>query len=124
VTCLHLRDWEHHQFGVGISKAYQNGSVFDQTADVNLTGTATLPSQVDVYVDGVSLAAACATGQFELRNLNYYGGTRNVKLVVKDAFGMEQGSIIEYFTSSFETGASRIQLQHRLLRQQYGIIKQ
>src|SRR3989339_994683 len=110
--------------GFGIKKAYQMDPSLVRQPTLNFTGAAALPSQVDIYVDGVLAGRQrIQPGQFELRNLNYYGGTRNVDLVIKDAFGMEQRFRYEaYFTSALlKQGLHEYSYNIGLLREQYGI---
>ena len=110
--------------GFGISKAYQMDPSFIRQPTFNLTGAATLPSQVDIYVDGVLAGRQhIKPGQFELRNLNYYGGQRNVELVIKDAFGTEQRYLYPaYFTSALlQRGLHEYSYNIGLLREHYGI---
>lgn len=77
--------------GLGITKAYNMNPYLVRQPTMNFSGAAALPSQVDIYVDGVLAGRQnILPGQFEIRSLNYYGGTRNVELVVRDAFGVEQ----------------------------------
>jgi outer membrane usher protein FimD/PapC len=110
--------------GFGISKAYQMDPSLIRQPTLNLMGAAILPSKVDIYVDGVLAGRQqIAPGQFELKNLNYYGGTRNVELVIKDAFGMEQRfRYSAYFTSALlKRGLHEYSYNIGLLREQYGI---
>ena len=110
--------------GFGISKVYQMDPSFIRQPTLNLKGAATLPSQVDIYVDGVLAGRQhIQPGQFELRNLNYYGGARNVELAIKDAFGIEQRfRYPAYFTSTLlKLGLHEYSYNIGLLREQYGI---
>lgn len=110
--------------GFGIKKAYQMDPSLIRQPTLNFTGAAALPSQVDIYVDGVLAGRQrIQPGQFEVRNLNYYGGMRNVDLVIKDAFGMEQRFRYEaYFTSALlKQGLHEYSYNIGLLREQYGI---
>ena len=77
--------------GLGISKIYRMNPYLVRQPTLNFSGAAALPSQVDVYVDGILAGRRnIQPGPFEIQNLNYYGGTRKVDLVVRDAFGIEQ----------------------------------
>lgn len=77
--------------GLGISKVYKMNPYLVRQPTMNFSGAAALPSQVDIYVDGVLTGRRnIMPGQFEIQNLNYYGGTRNVDLVIRDPFGIEQ----------------------------------
>jgi outer membrane usher protein len=110
--------------GFGISTAYQMDPSLIRQPTLNLSGAAALPSQVDIYVDGVLTSRKqLQPGQFELNNINYYGGKRNVELVIKDAFGGEQRfSYPMYFTNSLlKQGLHEYSYNIGLLRERYGI---
>jgi outer membrane usher protein FimD/PapC len=110
--------------GFGIKKAYQMDPSLIRQPTLNFTGAAMLPSQVDIYVDGVLAGRQrIQPGPFELNNLNYYGGMRNVDLIVKDAFGMEQRfRYPTYFTNALlKRGLHEYSYNIGLLREQYGI---
>ncbi|HUI44565.1 MAG TPA: fimbria/pilus outer membrane usher protein [Nitrospirota bacterium] len=109
--------------GIGISKVYQMDPYLIKQPTLNFAGAATLPSQVDIYVDGALVGRQTVQpGQFNLQNLNYYGGSRNVELVIKDPFGNEQRvGYPAYFTSALlKKGFQEYSYDIGFLRQQYG----
>jgi len=110
--------------GFGIKRAFQMDPSLIRQPTLNLTGAATLPSQVDIYVDGILAGRQhIQPGQFELKNINYYGGTRNVDLVIKDPFGNEQRfRYPAYFTSALlKQGLHEYSYNIGILRERYGI---
>jgi outer membrane usher protein len=86
--------------GVGVSKLYQINPYFIKTPLAAFAGAVTLPSTVDIYMDGVRVRSdKVAPGNFNLQNLNSYSATglRNVEVVIKDAFGREEHIGFPYF---------------------------
>jgi peptidoglycan-associated lipoprotein len=109
--------------GLGISKVYQMDPYLIKQPTLNLMGAATLPSQVDIYLDGALVGRQnVQPGRFELQNLNYYGGARNVELVIKDPFGNEQRLRSPfYFTDILlKKGLNDYSYNIGFLREQYG----
>jgi outer membrane usher protein len=109
--------------GIGISKVYQMDPYLIKQPTLNFAGAATLPSQVDIYVDGALVGRQnVQPGQFNLQNLNYYGGSRNVELVIRDPFGnVQRVSYPSYFTSELlKKGLQEYSYNVGFLRQQYG----
>jgi len=66
-----------------------------------LSGTALVPSTVNVYSDGGLLRQqTVAPGQFELDNLPVANGYRNNRVVVRDIFGRETEIISPFYLST------------------------
>ncbi|OQC53920.1 MAG: Fimbrial Usher protein [Deltaproteobacteria bacterium ADurb.Bin022] len=101
--------------GLGISKVYRMDPYLIRQPTLDFSGAAALPSQVDIYVDGIlSGRQNIQPGQFDIRNLNYYGGTRDVELVIRDAFGIEQRFLYSVYFA-------RTLLKHQLHEYSYNI---
>ncbi len=86
--------------GISVSKLYQINPYFIKTPLAAYSGAVTLPSTVDIYMDGVRVRSErVAPGNFNLQNLNSFSATglRNVEVVVKDAFGREERIGFPYF---------------------------
>jgi outer membrane usher protein len=86
--------------GVSLSKLYQINPYFIKTPLAAFAGAVTLPSTVDIYMDGARVRSEkIAPGNFNLQNLNSYSATglRNVEVVIKDAFGREERIGFPYF---------------------------
>jgi outer membrane usher protein len=86
--------------GVSVSKLYQINPYFIKTPLAAFAGAVTLPSTVDIYMDGARVRSEkIAPGNFNLQNLNSYSATglRNVEVVIKDAFGREERIGFPYF---------------------------
>lgn len=76
--------------GISFSKLYKMNPYQVRYPTFGLAGQATLPAEVRVYLDGVLVRAEkVAPGEFELRNLDSFGGSAGVEVVIKDAFGRE-----------------------------------
>ena len=77
--------------GISFSQAYQINPYFIRQPMASFTGNIAAPAQADIYLDGVRVRTeTLQPGPFALRNLNYYGGQREVSVVVRDRFGREQ----------------------------------
>lgn len=77
--------------GLSLVKAYQLNPYFIQRPLAGYTGAVTTPSELEVYVGGTPvLRQRLDPGPFDLRNFAYHGGQRDVRVVVRDAYGREQ----------------------------------
>jgi outer membrane usher protein FimD/PapC len=86
--------------GISVSKLYQINPYFIKTPLAAFAGAVTLPSTVDIYMDGARVRSEqIAPGNFNIQNLNSYSATglRNVEVVIRDAFGREQHIGFPYF---------------------------
>jgi len=67
----------------------------------NWSGQLTSPSTVEVLVDGIRAKTfSLAPGPFDLRDLAYFGGLRNVEVVIRDRSGLETRTQVPYYFSS------------------------
>lgn len=81
--------------GLSLSKAYQLSPYFIRRPGAGFAGTVALPSDVELYVgDTRFVRQSVAPGPFEIGGVNYYGGQRDVRVVIRDMLGREQ--IIDY----------------------------
>jgi len=110
--------------GVSIMKMYRLDPYFIRQPTFSVAGAATLPSEASVYLDGMLMKRErISPGEFDLKNLNYYGGSRMVEIVLKDPYGNEQ-RIVEpfYFTNAvLKQGLQEYNYTVGRLRQQYGV---
>ena len=109
--------------GVSFSKLYSIDPYFIRQPVADFTGMLASPSEVDVYLDGIRVRRLnLPPGEFSLENLNYYGGARDVQVVVRDRFGREQ--VIDYgyyFTETLlKAGLHEYSYNLGQLRQDYG----
>lgn len=77
--------------GVSVSKLYGLNPYFIQFPMQSVSGNVALPSDLEVFVDGQRVRTErLKPGEFELRDILAYGGSRNVQLVLRDSFGRVQ----------------------------------
>jgi outer membrane usher protein FimD/PapC len=112
--------------GISVSKLYQINPYLVKTPLAAVAGAVTLPSTVDVYMDGARvLSQNVAPGNFNLQNLNSYNATglRNVDIVIRDAFGNEQHIGFPYFFTDQLLAAGLQEYSYNLgfLRDNYGL---
>ncbi len=84
--------------GLSISKLYRIDPYFIRYPLFDFSGMASLPSDVDLYVDGVrARSESFAPGEFELLNFQSLGGAQTIEVVIRDAFGREQRIVTPFF---------------------------
>lgn len=77
--------------GLGLSKAYVLSPNFVRRPSAGFAGNAVLPSEVEFYVDDTRvLREQVSPGPFDIRNFSYFGGQRDIRVVVRDSLGREQ----------------------------------
>lgn len=77
--------------GISFSKVYGIDPFFVTYPTLELSGQASLPSEVDIYLNGSKIRTErVAPGEFQLRNFSTYGGAGVIDLVVRDSLGREQ----------------------------------
>jgi len=109
--------------GLSFSKAYQLSPYFVRQPSVGFAGSVTLPSEVDFYVgDARVLRQSVGPGPFEIENFRYYGGQRDVRVVIRDMLGREQVvSYPFYFADDgLAAGLHDYSYQLGLLRDNFG----
>lgn len=110
--------------GVSYSKVYGINPYFIYQPMLNIRGALALPSDVEVYLDGMRLEKEkFQPGEFDLKNLNYYGGRHVVELVIRDSFGRQQRLRYPfYFTDRLlRKGLHEYSYNIGPLRQDYGM---
>lgn len=81
--------------GLSLTKNYQLRPYFVYSPTATIEGSVAMPSDVEVFVGGTRVfRERLAPGTYSLNDFNYYGGRRDVRVVVRDAFGQEQ--VLEY----------------------------
>lgn len=77
--------------GLSFSKVYQLDPYFIRYPLFDFSGLVNLPSEVELYVDGVKVRTErFAPGEFELLNFQGIRGAQDIEVVIRDAFGREQ----------------------------------
>jgi outer membrane usher protein len=88
--------------GVTMSRQFSLQPYLIRTPALNLTGAATTPSVVEVYVNGqLTNRVQVQPGVFTLQNLPATGGLGNTRLVIRDAFGRETVVDRSFYYSTF-----------------------
>lgn len=110
--------------GISFSKIYHIDPYFIKNPLFNLSGVVTTPSEVDVYLDGSRIRSEkLSPGEFDLKNINYYGGSALAEVVIRDAFGREQRiSQSFYFTDVLlRKGLHEYSYNVGLMREDFGV---
>lgn len=109
--------------GLSLSKRYAIDPYFIQRPTADLAGVVSTASEADIYLDGVHLRnVKLNPGGFELQNLNYYGGARDVRVVIKDTFGREQVINQDYYFTNAILGQGLHEYSYNIgvARQNFG----
>jgi outer membrane usher protein FimD/PapC len=86
--------------GISFSKNYSIDPYFIKYPEIGFSGLASLPSELEVYRDGVLIRKErIAPGGFDLRDIPTYVGSGLIEVVLKDPFGREQRIKLPYYFS-------------------------
>jgi outer membrane usher protein len=86
--------------GISFSKNYSINPYFIKYPEISFSGIASLPSELEVYRDGVLIRKErIAPGGFDLKDIPTYVGSGNIEVVLRDAFGKEQRIRLPYYFS-------------------------
>lgn len=84
--------------GLSFSKRYSIDPYFIKRPTAELAGAVATPSEADIYLDDVHLRnVKLSPGEFQLQNLNSFGGSRNIRVIIKDTYGREQEINQDYY---------------------------
>lgn len=109
--------------GVSLTKNYQLKPYFVYSPTASFEGSVAVPSDVEVFVGGTRVFhERLAPGTYSLSDFNYYGGRRDVRIVVRDAFGHEQEIESPYYFTDrvLAAGLQEYRYHAGLLRENYG----
>lgn len=110
--------------GFSLTKLYQMDPYFVQYPRAGFTTQVTLPSMVDVRVDGNLVAQRqVQPGPLDIANITAAAGQRNLTVTVRDPFGREQVIGQPFFFTQFglAKGLHEYSYNAGFLRRQYGI---
>lgn len=110
--------------GISFSKAYGLNPGFVRFPTQSVNGSVALPSELEVYLDGQRIRTErLAPGNFKLQDIVAYGGSRNVQLLLRDAFGrVEQLNYSVYFSDQpLHEGLHEYSYNFGAFRRQYGL---
>ena len=111
--------------GISFSRSFQIDPLFIRQPMAGFTAAVTAPVEAEIFVDGVRIRTEkLPPGPFELRNLNYYGGRRDVALVLRDRFGREQRlDYLYYFADqNLQAGLHDYSYNAGLQRRELGVV--
>lgn len=84
--------------GIGFSKIFTMDPYFIKQPMFNISGLTAMPSDVEIYLDGALISKQkISPGEFELSNINFYGGVKTMEIVIKDPFGKVQRIIHPFY---------------------------
>ncbi len=109
--------------GFSYSKNYLLNPYFIKQPVVDYSGLVSLPSEVDVYIDGVKIKSQkLSPGGFDLKNIVTFSGTHDMELVFKDAFGREQHLAYPFYVTSvlLRAGYHEYSYNAGVLREKFG----
>ena len=110
--------------GISISKNYGLDPYFVRFPTQSVAGNVSLPSELEVYLDGQRIRTErLAPGSFQLQDIVAYGGSRNVQLLLRDAFGrVQQLNYSLYFSDQpLQNNFHEYNYNFGALRRQYGL---
>ena len=110
--------------GISISKNYGLDPYFVRFPTQSVAGNVSLPSELEVYLDGQRIRTErLAPGSFQLQDIVAYGGSRNVQLLLRDAFGrVQQLNYSLYFSDQpLQNTFHDYSYNFGALRRQYGL---
>lgn len=109
--------------GISLSKNYALNPYLIAFPTPSIKGSVALPSDLEVYLDGQRIRSErLGPGQFELSDILAYGGTRNVQLVLRDAFGRVRQLDYSFYFSDLPLQQGLHEYSYNLgaLRRNYG----
>ncbi len=87
--------------GLSVSRSFDLDPYFVRYPSFALTGAATTPSTVDVYVNGnIVKREAIGPGPFQLSNILLPAGNGTTRVVVRDVFGQEREITSGFYAST------------------------
>ncbi|MDQ6799484.1 MAG: fimbria/pilus outer membrane usher protein [Acidobacteriota bacterium] len=108
--------------GMTLSRNFNLDPYFLRYPSYGLAGTATTPSTVDVYVNGVLVQRSeVPPGPFDLRNIPVSAGSGTARVVIRDAYGNEhvQTQSFYYSTAVLGRGTSEFSYSVGALRRNF-----
>ena len=110
--------------GLSFAKVYQMDPYYVQYPTAGFTTQVTLPSTVDVRIDGNLVAQRqVQPGPLDITNVTGAAGQRNVTVTIRDPFGREQVLGQPFYFSQFGLAKGLQEYSYNLgfLREQYGV---
>ena len=111
-------------FGVQMGTDFTLRPDLVSTALPSFSGTAAVPTTLDVYVNNVrTLSRSLPPGPYTLANIPGLSGSGTAEIVTRDASGREQRLFLPFFASAslLKTGASEFGVQAGFARYYYAV---
>jgi len=111
--------------GISFSKNYNIDPYFIKYPEIGFSGLASLPSDLEVYRDGVLIRKErVAPGGFDLRDIPTYVGAGLAEVVLKDPFGREQRIRLPYYFTDtlLKKGLHEYSYNIGFLREDFGVV--
>jgi outer membrane usher protein FimD/PapC len=84
--------------GISFSKRYTLDPYFVRYPMAAFAGAVPAPAEAEIYLGDMRVRTErLPAGEFLLQNFNYYGGARDIEIVLKDRFGREQRLDYRYY---------------------------
>jgi outer membrane usher protein len=110
--------------GISYGKSYSIEPSFLKRPAMDYTGFLALPSQVDIYMDGVQIRSEkLSPGEFNLKNIAADSGQHGMEVRIRDALGREQTMDMSFYSSEalLKKGLHDYSYNVGLLRNAYGV---
>ncbi len=111
--------------GISFSKSYNIDPYFIKYPEIGFSGLAALPSELEVYRDGVLIRKErISPGGFDLRDIPTYVGAGSAEVVLKDPFGREQRIHLPYYFTDtlLKKGLHEYSYNLGFLREDFGVV--
>ncbi len=111
--------------GVSFSKNYRIDPYFITFPEIDFSGMASLPSEIEIYRDGVLIRKErVSPGSFELKDIPTYVGSGLIEIVLKDPFGKEERIMLPYYFSDtlLKKGLHEYSYNAGFLREDFGTV--
>ena len=109
--------------GVRFHKAYETAPDMITHPLINYSGSAILPSELEIYLDGrLHYSEKLHPGEFDLRNFFPREGGGQMEVVIRDPFGLEKRLEIPFYltTALLRSGYHDYSYSMGFLREQFG----
>jgi outer membrane usher protein FimD/PapC len=110
--------------GVSFTKLYKMDPYYIKSPVPHLSGYASLPSDLELYLDGGRIKTEnVLPGEFDITNLSYHGGDHLIEMVIRDPFGaVTRIKKSFYYTDQLlRRGVHEYSYNMGVLRREYGI---
>ena len=84
--------------GISFSKRYPLDPYFVRHPTAAFAGAVPAPAEAEIYLGDMRVRTErLPAGEFLIQNFNYYGGARDIQIVLRDRFGREQRLDYRYY---------------------------